>query len=105
MRILLASIAVIGLLAGCGGEQESTRDRQDRAVENMRGDLNIPSDVPDREVRQLLRDACDLLDEHSAQEVSDELDMAPVLVEPVLANAAGGFCPEHMADVQDYIRG
>lgn len=104
MKIILA-LAAIGLLAGCSGSDEpeqSTRDRQDQAVENVREALNIGANVSDRKVRSLLWDACDLLDDHSAQEVSDQLDMAPVLVDPVLENAASGFCPNHMATVLEY---
>lgn len=103
MRKLFGLVGLAVVLTACGGSNSPGKS-QDEAVEDFREQVGVTSEVSDEEIRGLMWEACNVLDDNRPGAVVDELSEYPrVLVTVVLDNATQAFCPEHRLVVRQYL--
>lgn len=94
----LALVVMALTLVGCGTKSES------EAVADVRAAFGSDANsADDSEIRELMRNACTVMETHSVAEVMRDIEMPPAIVLPVLTNATEVYCPEYSDAVKDYI--
>lgn len=103
MKKLVLIFGALLALAACGGDPSPGKS-EGEAVQDVRFEAGISDDVSGAEIRELMREACRVLEDNSPAEVVDRLhEFPPAVVVSVLDNATQAFCPEHRGAVRAYL--